>query len=127
MKPAALGMLVFVGATLIASGFGGQRDEAFAQFPAAANPMTSATSPVSAAAAGSELIVVSSPATDKGQILTVVDQRQKVISVYHVDGVNGKIALCSVRNIQGDLQMPEYNTGKPLPTEIQSSIRSGQK
>ena len=78
--------------------------------------------PAPAAAAGSELIVVPTSLGDKGQMLTVVDPRQRVLSVYHIDLATGKIALKSVRNIQWDLQMTYLNNENPLPQEIRSLL-----
>lgn len=85
---------------------------AFAQRPAApALPV-----------AGSELIVIPSASGEKGQMLTVVDPRQQVISVYSIDAATGKITLRSVRNIRWDLQMTYMNNDNPLPQEIRSLL-----
>ena len=46
--------------------------------------------------------------------VTVIDPRQRVMAVYHVDRVSGEITPKSVRNITWDLQMIEFNSGKPL-------------
>jgi hypothetical protein len=54
------------------------------------------------------------------QAIAVVDPGQRVLAVYHVDKSTGEIALCSVRNITWDLQMPEFNSGKPLPRDIRN-------
>ena len=56
------------------------------------------------------------------QMLTVVDPRQRVLSVYHIELATGKIALKSVRNIQWDLQMTDLNNEKPFPQEIRSLL-----
>ncbi len=72
------------------------------------------------AVAGSELIVAPALLGEKGQMLTVVDPRQRVLSVYHIDLNTGKITLKSARNIQWDLQVPDFNNASPTPKEIQS-------
>ena len=61
---------------------------------------------------------------ESGQPLTVtvVDPRQRVMGVYHVDRSTGEIALRSVRNLTWDLQMVEFNSGKPLPQDIRSGL-----
>ncbi len=69
------------------------------------------------AAAGSDLIAVPAEADD-GQLLTVIDTRQRVMSVYRIEGATGKITLLSVRSIQWDLQLTEFNGEHPLPQEI---------
>jgi nitrogen fixation protein len=75
-----------------------------------------------AAAAGSELVVLPTTVGDKVQVLTVVDPRHQVLSVYHIELVTGKITLKSVRNIQWDLQMMHLNNDAPLPQEIRSLL-----
>ena len=113
MKRAVLGSLVCVGLVMAAVGAAGQRGEVFAQ---------RVTPPAPPAVAGSELIVVPATLADKGQMLTVVDPRQKVVCVYHIDLATGKIALRSVRKIHWDLQMTYMNNENPLPQEIQSLL-----
>ncbi len=73
-----------------------------------------------AAVSGTELIVVPTALGEKGQMLTVIDARQRVLSVYHIDAVTGKIALKGVRNIELDLKVPYYNNEPPFPQEIRS-------
>jgi hypothetical protein len=117
----ALGSLACVGLIIAAVGLSGHGNAVFAQraIPAAPSPPPT---PAPAVAAGNELIVVSASAGDKGQILTVVDPRQKTICVYRIEFATGRIALQSVRNISWDMQLGEagYNTDKPTPTEIRS-------
>jgi hypothetical protein len=113
MKRVTLGLLLSVGLVWAAVAVAEQRGEVFAQ---RTTPAVSAPS----AAVGSELIVVPTSLGEKGQMLTVVDPRQKVLSVYHIDLATGKITLKSVRNIQLDLQVPYYNNEIPLPNEIRS-------
>jgi len=91
---------------------GDQRGEVLAQRAA----------PAPAVASGTELIVVPTSLGDKSQMLTVVDPRQRVVAVYHIESTTGKIALKSVRNISGDLQMLSLNNEPPLPQEIRSLL-----
>jgi hypothetical protein len=112
MKRAVLGCLLVAGLVMAAVAVGEQRGEVSVPRAAAAP----------AAVAGTELVVVPSAVGDKGQVLTVIDQRQRVLSVYHIDLVTGKIALKSVRNIQWDLQMTYLNNENPLPQEIRSLL-----
>jgi hypothetical protein len=72
--------------------------------------------------AGGDLIVVPMNAGEKGQVLSIVDPRQRVLCVYRIDPVTGKIALKSVRNLNFDLQMSYLNNEAPLPQEIQSLL-----
>jgi hypothetical protein len=115
MRRVILGTLVGVGLVMAVVAVAEQRGEVFAQRSAPA-PMPPH------AAAGTELIVVPMSLGDRGQMLTVVDPRQRVLSVYHIDAATGKIALKSVRKIEWDLQITDFNNDKPLPKEIQSSL-----
>jgi hypothetical protein len=112
MKRAILGALLGAG-LVVAVGLCGQRGEVFAQHPATYQPT----------GAGGELIAIPTPAGDKTQVLTVIDPRQQAIGVYHVDLGSGKITLLSVRNIQWDLKMTEFNGVNPLPQEIRRQLQ----
>lgn len=115
MKRAILGTLVGVGLVMAAAAMGEPRGEFNAQRGA---PVTSAPM----ASAGTELIVVPATVGDRVQMLTVVDPRQRVVSVYHIETATGKIALKSVRNIQWDLQINDLNNENPLPQQIRSLL-----
>jgi hypothetical protein len=54
--------------------------------------------------------------------LTVIDPREQWIGVYHVDRLTGQISLKSARKITWDLQLSDFNIGKPLPQEIRSGL-----
>jgi len=56
------------------------------------------------------------------QHLVVVDGRQHVLCVYHVDGATGELCLKSVRNFHYDLQIEEYNSAAPSPREIRALL-----
>jgi len=70
-----------------------------------------------------ELIAHVSTTDGQPQVVTVIDPRQKVIGVYHVDRATGEITLKSVRNFTWDLQMLEFNSGDPLPQDIRSGLQ----
>jgi hypothetical protein len=113
MRRAVLGTLVGLGLVTAAVAVAVQRGEVFAQYaaPATPGPMV-----------GSELIVVPTSLGERGQMLTVVDPRQRVLSVYHIELPTGKITLKSVRNMQWDLQVEEFNNVSPSPKEIRSQL-----
>lgn len=52
------------------------------------------------------------------QQVVVVDTRQQSMAVYHVSGATGKIELKSVRKIQMDLAIEQFNASEPLPSEM---------
>lgn len=109
MKAAVIGTLVVFG--LMVWSVGGLADsrEAYAQRHAPQDP-----------SAGSELLAFSTT-VGESQLLTVIDPKIRVISVYHVEG-DGKIALKSVRRIEWDLKMVQLNSAAPLPQEVRSLV-----
>ena len=112
MKAVVLGALA--GAALVTAVIGalGPRSEVLAQRLPASQTV----------AADSQLIVVPAAVGDKAQLLTVIDPKLRVMSVYQIDLATGKIALRSVRNIHWDLQMTYLNNESPLPQEIRSLL-----
>jgi len=89
---------------------------------AATTGRESAAQPPGNISSGSELITLATPVGEDRQLLTVIDPRARVISVYHIELATGEIALKSVREIGWDLQMTEFNGVSPLPREIRSLI-----
>lgn len=112
MKAVMLGVLTVAGLVMAAWGATPGRREV----PAPSPPL------LHQAGAGNELIAVPGPTGEKGQLLTVIDPKTRVMSVYHIESATGKIALRSVRNIHWDLQMTEFNGERPLPQEIRSLL-----
>ncbi len=51
-------------------------------------------------------------------VLTVVDPQTRALAVYHISRETGEIKLKSVRNIELDLRLPDYNGSSPKPDEI---------
>ena len=69
-----------------------------------------------------DLIALSSDGPGGWQQVTIINARTHVMSVYHIERSNGAITLKSVRNIEADLMMDEFNTGNPLPREIRAML-----
>jgi hypothetical protein len=112
MRGMVLGALAGAVLMLVALGTSEHRDAIFAQ---------QFESP-GRAVGGDQLITLSTPSGENGQLLMVIDPVQRVIGVYRVDLATGKIALRSVRNINWDLRMSEFNGENPLPREIRSLL-----
>ena len=74
-------------------------------------------------ASSAELMALAFDAGDGRQQITVVDSRQRVIAVYHIDRVTGGLSLKSVRNIQHDLLIEDFNSEKPTPREVRALIQ----
>lgn len=70
-----------------------------------------------------ELITHVTAADGQPQIVTLIDPRQRVMAVYHVDRTTGQITPKSIRNFTWDLQMIEFNSGDPLPQDVRSGLQ----
>ena len=75
------------------------------------------------ARANSELMTHVSATDGQPITVTVIDPRQRVMAVYHVDRSSGEITPKSVRNFTWDLQMVEFNSGNPLPQDIRNGLK----
>lgn len=77
--------------------------------------------PVSDRTASSpDLLALSHDGGDGRQQVTLVDPRQRVMAVYQIDRASGAIQLKSVRNVQWDLLIEDYNAGTPAPRDIRA-------
>ncbi len=114
MRAAVLGALTGAGLVLAAVGGLDHRNELFAQRLA----------PLQTHDSGGDLIAVPGPVGEQGQLLTVIDQKRRVIAVYLINQTTGKIALRSVRNIQWDLQLTYLDNEGLLPKDIQSLLQT---
>jgi hypothetical protein len=70
-----------------------------------------------------DLIAEVTAAEGQPHVVTVIDPRQRVVAIYHVDRASGQITPKSVRNITWDLQMIEFNSGEPSPQDIRSGLQ----
>jgi len=72
------------------------------------------------AGSSAELLALSHDGGDGRQQITIVDPRQRVMAVYHVERGSGALQLKSVRNLAWDLQIEDYNSGTPAPRDIRA-------
>jgi len=70
----------------------------------------------------SGLVIHSVTATGGGQLMIMVEPSTRMMAVYHVDGASGKVSLRSVRNLQWDLLIENFNGGNPSPEEIRNML-----
>ncbi|PQO35953.1 hypothetical protein DTL21_08475 [Bremerella cremea] len=68
------------------------------------------------------LIVHTATAEDGGQHVIIVDPESRALAVYHVDGASGKVSLRSVRKVQWDLLIEEFNGVNPHPKDIRKLL-----
>ena len=72
------------------------------------------------ATGSSDLLALSHEGPDGRQQITIVDPRQRVMAVYMIDRTSGALSLKSVRNLQWDLMIEDYNSGTPAPRDIRA-------
>ena len=72
------------------------------------------------AASSPDLLALSHDGGDGRQQVTIVDPRQRVMAVYTIDRATGALQLRSVRNLQWDLQIEDYNSASPAPRDIRA-------
>lgn len=66
----------------------------------------------------SDVQVLTTMLANGTQQVVVVDTRLQSMAVYRVSGEDGKIQLKSVRKIQMDLAIEQFNASEPLPSEM---------
>jgi len=83
-----------------------------------AQPVLPARIPVAAAG---DLMAFSAELGSGPSQITLIDAKSRVMCVYHVDR-EGKIELRSVRNVQWDLLIEEFNGVSPFPRDIRALL-----
>ena len=115
MRTAIIGLLACAGLIVVATGSPPLRREARGERP---------LSPIAPRSAVSDQLITI--AFDHGQDhdqVTLIDPTSRVLGVYHIDRATGAVTLKSVRNIHWDLQMDEFNSISPSPSEIRSLLQ----
>ena len=113
MRAAMLGVLVGVGLALAAVGATPDGRETLAQ----------RSGPDTLALPSGELIALAATVDNKYQQVTVIDPKQRAMSVYHIELATGQIELRSVRNIHYDLQILSHDNKGLLPEEIRAMLQ----
>jgi hypothetical protein len=70
-----------------------------------------------------ETIAFTTPSSSGGHLLYVIDGREKVLSVYEVDGKKSKLKLTAARHFQADHQLAEFNNEAPAVADIEALVR----
>lgn len=122
MRVAAFGLSV-VAVLVLVLGILFDSPAAFSQAPAepAAQPAMPQRLPLAAAG---DLMAFSSETGSGPAQITLIDVKKRSMCVYHVDRTTGQIELKSVRNVQCDLLLEEFNSVKPLPSELRRLLES---
>lgn len=70
------------------------------------------------------LVALSTDVDEQRTQITIIDPQSRALVVYHIDKPTGAVTLRSVRNVNWDLQMDEFNGKNPLPREIRSLLHT---
>ena len=88
----------------------------------AQHPMNGAIAPAQVATAGNSMMASVILANGFQQIV-VVDHAKTTMAVYHVDPTKGDILLKSVRRMDADFALEEFNLSEPTPSTIRKNVR----
>ncbi len=78
--------------------------------------------------AASQTHLMSSATLSNGsQQIVLVDPSRLTIAVYHVEPDKGDIQLKSVRKVDADFALEEFNLGEPSPSTIRKNLRLGER
>jgi hypothetical protein len=90
--------------------------------PVTQHPMNGAIAPAQVATAGNSMMASVILANGFQQIV-VVDHGKTTMAVYHVDPTRGDILLKSVRRLDADFALEEFNLSEPTPSTIRKNVR----
>ncbi|MFN9601857.1 MAG: hypothetical protein ACK6A7_00230 [Planctomycetota bacterium] len=81
----------------------------------------------SSAAASQKHLMSSATLSNGMQQIVLVDPDRQTIAVYHIDPDKGDTQLKSVRKIDADFALEEFNLSEPTPTTIRKNLRLGER
>lgn len=110
MRFAVIGAFVGLGLICLAKGGSWGQGTAEAAAPRAATSSESG-----------RLIAFAESLVEGQRQVVVIDALEKVIGVYHVSQ-DGEIQLKSVRKIEWDLKIEEFNSVGPAPSEVRAQV-----
>ncbi|MEI7460233.1 MAG: hypothetical protein WCK15_12550 [Pirellula sp.] len=121
VSSSGLGFLLFVAISMTPSWSqsGNWSDQAS---PVTQHPMNGAIAPAQVATAGNSMMASVILANGFQQIV-VVDHGKTTMAVYHVDPTRGDILLKSVRRMDADFALEEFNLSEPTPSTIRKNVR----
>jgi hypothetical protein len=116
----SLGFLSFV--ALLMTPSWSQTGNSTEQIPGAMIPRNAAVASAQVASAGSSMMA-SVILYNGFQQIAVVDTSKSTMAVYHIDPSSGDIQLKSVRKMDADFLLEEFNLSEPTPSTIRKNIR----
>jgi hypothetical protein len=108
-------------------GMGSFQGRSYSQFGSSGNPslgssLVTSIAPAHAASSGTT-IMASSILSNGMQQIVLFDQPKQTLAVYHVEPSSGDIQLKSVRRLDADLALQEFNLSEPTPSTIRKNVR----
>lgn len=102
-------------------------NESFSQLPqnASGHQLSSAVNsimPAAVASAGTSMMA-STVLSNGFQQIAIYDQPKQTMAVYHIDPNSGDIQLKSVRRLDADFALQEFNLSEPTPSTIRKNVR----
>jgi hypothetical protein len=77
----------------------------------------------SSAAASQTHLVSTATLSNGAQQVVLIDPAKLTMAVYHIEPGKGDIQLKSVRKIDADFALEEFNLGEPTPSTIRKNLR----
>jgi len=81
-----------------------------------------AVAPAHVASSGNAMMA-SAILSNGSQQIAVYDQSKSTMAVYHIDSSTGDIQLKSVRKMDADFALQEFNLSEPTPSTIRKNVR----
>jgi len=78
--------------------------------------------PSNAAATGTHLMSTATLSNGSQQVV-LIDPSKMTLVVYHVEPTKGDVQLKSVRKIDADFSLEEFNLSEPTPSTIRKNVR----
>lgn len=102
-------------------------NESYSQLPlnASGHSLTNAVNSIMPAAVASTgtSMMASTVLSNGFQQIAIYDQPKQTMAVYHIDPNSGDIQLKSVRRLDADFALQEFNLSEPTPSTIRKNVR----
>lgn len=102
-------------------------NESYSQLPqnASGHSLSNAVNSIMPAAVASTgtSMMASTVLSNGFQQIAIYDQPKQTMAVYHIDPNSGDIQLKSVRRLDADFALQEFNLSEPTPSTIRKNVR----
>lgn len=115
-----IGLAILAGGIVFAPLLLGQLSS---QQPAIQAPMSNAAAAAGSTSAAAGNLVFSAQGLNGRTQVVILDTSNRSLATYSVDAESGMIELKSVRNIDADLRLKEFNGTKPSPDEVRAVLQ----